>query len=220
STQEKVSPADAISMLRHKSCIYQHKVVIDQRQDAGPAPLTESLGAWFDWLRNKDTTSQTSSLSHLEALSSRMPPPPRYFCEACNKSYSTIGGLSKHRQFHCSEHVRKEFACKVCNKSYSSLGALKMHIRTHTLPCKCQVCGKAFSRPWLLQGHVRTHTGEKPFRCSHCGRAFADRSNLRAHLQTHADVKKYACKTCGKTFSRMSLLSKHSEGSCPGNSKV
>ena len=135
--------------------------------------------------------------------------PPRYQCEACNKSYATFSGLSKHKQFHCVSQVKKQFGCKFCNKTYVSLGALKMHIRTHTLPCKCQLCGKAFSRPWLLQGHIRTHTGEKPFQCAHCGRSFADRSNLRAHLQTHTDIKKYNCRSCSKTFSRMSLLLKH-----------
>ena len=139
---------------------------------------------------------------------------PRYSCEACGKSYATFSGLSKHKQFHCTSHVKKEFACKYCDKTYVSLGALKMHIRTHTLPCKCPLCGKAFSRPWLLQGHIRTHTGEKPFQCAHCGRAFADRSNLRAHLQTHSEIKKYSCKNCTKTFSRMSLLLKHEEGGC------
>ena len=143
--------------------------------------------------------------------------PPRYQCESCGKSYSTFSGLSKHKQFHCVNQVKKQFNCKHCEKTYTSLGALKMHIRTHTLPCKCKLCGKAFSRPWLLQGHVRTHTGEKPFACPHCGRAFADRSNLRAHLQTHSDVKKYSCKTCSKTFSRMSLLLKHEDGGCNGN---
>lgn len=137
----------------------------------------------------------------------------KYTCSACNKSYSTFSGLSKHKQFHCYQDGKKEFTCKYCDKTYVSLGALKMHIRTHTLPCKCKICGKAFSRPWLLQGHVRTHTGEKPFTCVHCLRAFADRSNLRAHLQTHSDVKKYSCKTCSRTFSRMSLLLKH-EDSC------
>ncbi|CAF0773072.1 unnamed protein product [Brachionus calyciflorus] len=134
----------------------------------------------------------------------------RFQCDGCNKSYSTYGGLSKHKQFHCSSQVQKQFTCKYCEKTYTSLGALKMHIRTHTLPCKCKICGKCFSRPWLLQGHVRTHTGEKPFKCEICSRAFADRSNLRAHMQTHSDVKKYRCQKCSKTFSRMSLLNKHS----------
>ena len=140
--------------------------------------------------------------------------PPRYQCEACGKSYATFSGLSKHKQFHCTSTIKKEFSCKFCDKTYVSLGALKMHIRTHTLPCKCQMCGKAFSRPWLLQGHIRTHTGEKPFQCAHCGRSFADRSNLRAHLQTHTDIKKYNCRNCSKSFSRMSLLLKHEDGGC------
>ncbi|XP_045194676.2 chorion transcription factor Cf2-like [Mercenaria mercenaria] len=166
---------------------------------------------WMAWLKSSSNPMTSHPLKE-----SRIPPPPRYQCDACKKSYSTFGGLSKHKQFHCVSHVKKEFNCKYCEKSYGSLGALKMHIRTHTLPCKCKLCGKAFSRPWLLQGHVRTHTGEKPFKCVHCGRAFADRSNLRAHLQTHSDIKKYGCKNCTKTFSRMSLLLKHEEGSCLG----
>jgi hypothetical protein len=144
------------------------------------------------------------------------PRPGAHFqCDTCKKSYSTLNGLTKHKQFHCDDlHGKKEFSCKYCEKTYTSLGALKMHIRTHTLPCKCKLCGKAFSRPWLLQGHIRTHTGEKPFQCAHCGRAFADRSNLRAHLQTHSDVKKYRCTRCSKTFARMSLLVKHEGREC------
>ena len=138
----------------------------------------------------------------------------KHSCEYCGKSYSTFSGLTKHKQFHCSVQVKKQFSCQHCGKEYTSLGALKMHVRTHTLPCKCHICGKAFSRPWLLQGHIRTHTGEKPFSCEHCGRAFADRSNLRAHLQTHSDVKKYSCDICNKTFSRMSLLVKHKDSGC------
>ncbi|CAF3492898.1 unnamed protein product [Rotaria sp. Silwood1] len=163
------------------------------------------------------TTPPTSSSS---CSSSSSPPSPnpitsitnsRYQCDGCLKSYSTFGGLSKHKQFHCIAQIKKQFQCKFCEKTYNSLGALKMHIRTHTLPCKCKICGKAFSRPWLLQGHVRTHTGEKPFQCEICCRAFADRSNLRAHMQTHSEIKKYRCTKCSKTFSRMSLLNKHME---------
>ena len=175
--------------------------------------------------------SQCYPLSCLLQLADAPSPSPpsaaaRLHCSACRKSYSTVGGLSKHREFHCRaltparHHAATELGgkdvqrCPDCDKAYTSASALKMHIRTHTLPCRCRLCGKAFSRPWLLQGHVRTHTGEKPFRCSQCGRAFADRSNLRAHLQTHADVKQYHCAVCRRTFSRMSLLLKHRYGAC------
>ncbi|XP_013785819.1 protein snail homolog Sna-like [Limulus polyphemus] len=159
-------------------------------------------------------SEEESSRDSTATISKTLTANSRYQCLECDKSYSTLSGLSKHRQFHCESTTKKSFSCKHCDKVYVSLGALKMHIRTHTLPCTCTLCGKAFSRPWLLQGHIRTHTGEKPFSCPHCTRAFADRSNLRAHLQTHSDVKKYRCKACNKTFSRMSLLVKHEEGVC------
>ena len=171
-----------------------------------------------------------SCLVQLDNTSVHQPSPGRFRCSACQKSYSTVGGLSKHRELHCRALnatdprrpqqtvaglvATKDQRCPQCDKAYTSASALKMHIRTHTLPCRCRLCGKAFSRPWLLQGHVRTHTGEKPFTCPHCQRAFADRSNLRAHLQTHYDVKQYHCDVCRRTFSRMSLLLKHRYGAC------
>ena len=190
----------------------QNRLISETNFANSLASQQSSLPLWMAWFNSSAADPLTSAY----VKDTRIPPPPRYQCDACKKSYSTFGGLSKHKQFHCVSHVKKEFNCKYCEKSYGSLGALKMHIRTHTLPCKCKLCGKAFSRPWLLQGHVRTHTGEKPFKCLHCARAFADRSNLRAHLQTHSDIKKYGCKNCTKTFSRMSLLLKHEDGSCLG----
>jgi len=178
-----------------------------------------------------------SNLVQLDDMNVVSPSLARFRCATCQKSYSTVGGLSKHREFHCRSLIAadgppgsrrfmavtgggavstatKNQRCPQCDKAYTSASALKMHIRTHTLPCRCRLCGKAFSRPWLLQGHVRTHTGEKPFSCPHCQRAFADRSNLRAHLQTHYDVKQYHCEVCRRTFSRMSLLLKHRYGAC------
>ncbi|XP_052062728.1 zinc finger protein SNAI2-like [Mytilus californianus] len=174
-----------------------------------------NMFSWLDKKIGSDSSFNPACILNSENTGNHVThTPPRYQCDSCKKSYSTYGGLSKHKQFHCVNQVKKEFSCKFCGKCYGSLGALKMHIRTHTLPCKCKICGKAFSRPWLLQGHIRTHTGEKPFRCDHCSRAFADRSNLRAHLQTHSEIKKYGCKSCNKTFSRMSLLVKHKENHC------
>nr|UXP11870.1 snail1 [Lottia goshimai] len=220
SDQLTLNQIDAIRLLREQAVLYSDPKTIYYQDPS----FRNNLNSWFYFLQSgrcegRVTSDQWSNPTiptshHPKTINGQSP--PRFQCDACQKSYSTFGGLSKHKQFHCAQQIKKDFRCKYCDKSYSSLGALKMHIRTHTLPCKCKLCGKAFSRPWLLQGHIRTHTGEKPFSCQHCGRAFADRSNLRAHLQTHAEVKKYGCKNCSKTFSRMSLLVKHGESSCMG----
>ena len=187
---------------------YNRETVFPHRLGEGDKMLHPSIAE-----RLSPSTLDNLPVDFSKACPKR-PGPPRFQCDGCKKSYSTLNGLSKHKEFHCVSHVKKEFSCKQCSKTYTSLGALKMHIRTHTLPCKCQLCGKSFSRPWLLQGHIRTHTGEKPFSCQHCQRSFADRSNLRAHLQTHTDIKRYSCDSCTKTFSRMSLLTKHRENGC------
>ncbi|XP_055341775.1 zinc finger protein SNAI2-like [Paramacrobiotus metropolitanus] len=178
-----------------------------------PATLAEKLGKIEE--ECDDHEMEELDIKPNSSLSGRRSS-PRYQCSECKKSYSTVSGLTKHREFHCSVLHQQSFQCKnkSCNRLYGTIGALKMHMRTHTLPNQCTVCGRRFSRPWLLKGHMRTHSGEKPFHCNQCLRPFADRSNLRAHLQTHAEIKKYKCQLCQKTFSRMSLLNKHQSGTC------
>ncbi|ELT93165.1 hypothetical protein CAPTEDRAFT_19234 [Capitella teleta] len=210
---------------------YLRMLYRDHQQPHAPTPLLPFPSLRPDKTNERMTWATSSSSERSSPVGGGVSPPVleeelmkkekkrdskagHFQCDTCKKSYSTINGLTKHKQFHCEDMMKKEFSCKYCDKTYTSLGALKMHIRTHTLPCKCKLCGKAFSRPWLLQGHIRTHTGEKPFQCAHCGRAFADRSNLRAHLQTHSEVKKYRCGRCSKTFARMSLLVKHEGREC------
>lgn len=47
---------------------------------------------------------------------------PRFQCSECSRSYSTMSGLTKHKQFHCSSQLKRQFGCKFCEKKYSSLG--------------------------------------------------------------------------------------------------
>ena len=86
-----------------------------------------AMDGGFPWLADRPTFKMKTNA---EPAAPRRPmEAPRYQCDACNKSYATFSGLSKHKQFHCESHVRKEFSCKFCEKTYTSLGALKMHIR-------------------------------------------------------------------------------------------
>lgn len=117
------------------------------------SPNTSRLFQDFgNWLSDCNTFSNVTSsnsklaINSIKALRTDVTPLtsttssiPRYQCDGCGKSYSTFNGLSKHKEFHCISHVRKQFGCRFCDKTYTTLGALKMHIRTHTLPCRCQV---------------------------------------------------------------------------------
>merc|ERR1719167_918838 len=80
---------------------------------------------------------------------------PRYFCNVCDKNYSTSSNLARHRQTHRSPEDTKARKCPDCNKVYVSMPAYSMHLRTHGSGHLCRQCGKLFSSPWLLKGHLR-----------------------------------------------------------------
>ena len=95
-----------------------------------------------------------------------------YRCNDCDKTFTHVSHLTKHRVVHTGER-----------------------------PYKCDTCGKDFSQSSNLATHRRIHTGEKPYKCNECGKAFTHSSNLRRHQKIHTGQKLFKCDICDKVFS-------------------
>lgn len=102
----------------------------------------------------------------------------RFYCEQCQRDFSTKTNLNRHMQSHAGA---KPFACTECDKSFTQKSSLKQHMFTHTgeRPYVCEICNRGFSQCKSLVFHMRRHTGEKPFQCEYCLIQFRQKDALR-----------------------------------------
>lgn len=102
----------------------------------------------------------------------------RFYCQKCNRDFSTKTNLNRHMQSH---EGNKPFSCTECRKSFTQKSTLKQHMYTHTgeRPYVCEVCNRGFTQCKSLIFHMRRHTGEKPFHCEYCLITFRQKDALR-----------------------------------------
>ena len=136
---------------------------------------------------------------------------PMYTCTECNKSFTEMGNLKRHKLIHlgkqkkpcpicsvpCSnlpDHMlthkadRPMYTCTECNKSLSSMGALKTHKLIHSgnhKQYKCSACAKTFTKSGLSQ-HMKSHTGKLKEPCPICKKSF---TVLKKHMLSHKTDK-------------------------------
>lgn len=110
----------------------------------------------------------------------------KYFCETCQKLFSSLSGFDYHQKGHKGI---APYICHFCQKAFRSKASQKRHMKSHSgeRPYSCSICEKLFSRPDHLKRHMKTHN-PRPFSCSieGCNRTYATSLALENHLQRHS----------------------------------
>ena len=94
-------------------------------------------------------------------------------CDICNKSFSTVGNLKRHKMIH-----------------------------SETKPFKCNQCDYKCNQKHSLTKHQLAHLKVKPFVCKQCGYSSSTRSNLTRHKKSKHQNNLYI-KTQDSSASRL-----------------
>ncbi|KAK4002739.1 hypothetical protein OUZ56_004543 [Daphnia magna] len=76
-----------------------------------------------------------------------------YSCDQCDKSFSKLSSLTRHKYEHSGQR-----------------------------PYQCDMCPKAFKHKHHLTEHKRLHSGEKPFQCQKCLKRFSHSGSYSQHM--------------------------------------
>ena len=114
----------------------------------------------------------------------------RYKCDPCNKDFSGLSNLKRHKH---SFHQRKTHQCKKCNKEYKSKQSMKTHINSfhEGIRVECDKCEKTFSCKEYLKEHMKWHDLKHQsltYQCKECKACYTKRQSLVRHFQrNHKD---------------------------------
>ena len=131
--------------------------------------------------------------------------------DGCNKSFSTLTHLKRHKL----SHQEKAFVCSQCQKRFTT----KPHLRRHELlhlaprPFKCyhpECADVAFAKRYQLREHLCAVHGaakEYPYQCLYCIKAFPYPGPFRLHQMSHHT--EFICAICFSSFPSQIALNEH-----------
>ena len=160
-----------------------------------------------DIYKSKNSTNDISDRKIEEQQSSDELVKKKLFCDVCNKQFSTINYLEKHKQCHTKVF---SYYCEYCGKGFAVLQTLQNHISLHSNSSRfqCELCGKRFIQKNNLTDHIKKHKGEYKYKCGICNKGFIRRSVLKTHMLSH-NSESLMCQHCGKQFKNLANLSVH-----------
>ena len=126
-------------------------------------------------------------------------------CTICNKNYSSISKLKRHKLIHTET---KDFKCH-CGAEFHRNDQLTRHKKTHLKEPKteklyhCTECPKIFKSNQNLKIHVNKHF-ELKFKCIKCNE-FINKVDLNSHIRKH----NLECNICSKPFKTKRSLEYH-----------
>lgn len=93
-----------------------------------------------------------------------------YRCEFCNRTFTTVSQLVKHRKLH------EEHTCGICGKCFTSHTDLTKHHCLHTIEPSfpCNMCDRSFATNHHLKRHKLRHVKDGR-KCLQCGVLFCQR---------------------------------------------
>lgn len=123
-------------------------------------------------------------------------------CQICNKTFSRIGGLRRHKKLNHSD-IEDIHKCIVCQKSFKLSYQLKYHLENAHIVyenVECTLCHNVYFGPERLKSHIKAiHLGPQentPTTCPICGKYFNREKLLTKHLELHDDTISL-CDICG-----------------------
>lgn len=150
-----------------------------------------------------------------------------YFCQECDKSFSSNLRLELHTRSH---HTKRTIKCNACDKTFVDKSMLDEHISNkHSMRAdkslECTICKKVYNRSSRLRKHMTTHERMQKCAvliCDPCAMAFAsideiDEHFQRAHDDDHVNIVKkeilfvVCCEYCENAFIDNHKLAKHKE---------
>lgn len=150
-----------------------------------------------------------------------------YFCQECDKSFSSNVRLELHTRTH---HTKRTLKCNSCDKTFVDKNMLDEHVSSkHSIrsekTLECNVCHKVYNRSSRLRKHMTTHERlqkNSVLVCEPCSMAFAGIEDIddhcnRSHDDDHVDIIKkeilfvVCCEYCEFAFTDHQKLVKHKE---------
>ncbi|KAL0828972.1 hypothetical protein ABMA28_003862 [Loxostege sticticalis] len=155
----------------------------------------------------------------------------KYFCETCNKTFSTLNKF----HIHLAKHKKKIYTCDLCMKNFTQKHKFVKHLDEHKLEetetlnqnnesqrVMCDVCSESFESISLLLVHMQIHTEvdsiKRVLSCAKCNKVFKRVIDLVQHesiqhLKTISETdnacRNVECDVCSAKFKSINSLSAH-----------
>jgi len=109
----------------------------------------------------------------------------KFACDQCDKVYSDIKTLHKHKQFYGCGGSQAKVKCEICGQELlkvSLQGHMKRRHAAKPLPIKlkmCELCGKEVHEGDRYRYHMQVYHSTKSFQCDQCDRVFVQEGFLK-----------------------------------------